>query len=463
MTRVPERSITAETGRGDLLRVLGLDALTGCPLDPLPLEAARRRARRALRRGLAPRYGVASDDLASAGWGVVFPAEVDPAVREALEPLLDLRRKQAGERYRELHCLPGEASADFRTRLRAGLGRVDPRQIPWYLLVAGEPTEIPYGFEFDLGMPHAVGRLALESPGDLAAYAQRVVDAEERGLGMDRETSPRAAVFAPTHPDDPATASCVEHLAAPLAEQLAGRCTGHSAGVTALLARVATRERLLEVMHSGVDLLVAAGHSTRFPTGHRAQGPRQGALVCADWPGRVRCPGGIPPEHTVAAEDLSPGVLCGGVALLFGCFTAGTPVLDPFDSEDPENARRVAPQPFASALGRRMLGCEGGAMGVIGHVGRAFEASFLWRGVRQIAPFEDTVAALLDGRRIGEALDGFGQRFADLAVTWARSGMGMEAPELDLLGLWIAFHDARSWCLLGDPAVRLPASARAGI
>ena len=67
--------------------------------------------------------------------------------------------------------------------------------------------------------------------------------------------------------------------------------------------------------------------------------------------------------------------------------------------------------------------------------------------------------ALLDGRRLGEALDGFGQRFADLAVTWARSRMDPKVTESDPLDLWRAFHDARSWSLLGDPAVRLPAAA----
>ena len=52
------------------------------------------------------RFGVDLRDLGSAGWAVLFPRDGDPAVRQALEPLLALRRRQAEARraglYREL-------------------------------------------------------------------------------------------------------------------------------------------------------------------------------------------------------------------------------------------------------------------------------------------------------------------------------------------------------------------------
>ena len=438
----------------DPLRVLGIDGSTGRPLDPVPAVAARRRAARVLRRARPPRYGVASGDLASAGWGIVFADSADPNLRRALEPLLDLRRRQAGDRYRELTWRPGEGAAVFRTRLRAGLGRVDPRQVPWYLLLVGDPADLPYGFELDLDLPHAVGRLAFDHVDDFAAYAQRVVAAEEEPAQA-QHGGPRAAVFAPVHADDPATAACTEHLGRPLAELLDRRQVLAAARIGA----AATRAGLLELIAAAPDLLLVAGHAIVFPADHRWQRERQGAIVCADWPGPVRWPRAIPPAQVVAATDLPRGALPGGVAVLLGCHTAGTPRRDPFDSDRPENARELTPRPFVAALAQRLLGREGGALAVLGHVGRAFEASFVWRGVRQTGALEDAIRATLDGRRLGEAVDGFGQRFADLAVTWARSRMDREAAEPDPLDLWIAFHDARSWSLLGDPAVRLPATA----
>ncbi len=433
------------------LRVLGIDGPTGRPLDPLPLAEARRRAEQALRRARPPRYGVASGDLASAGWGVVFAQGIGAEVREALDPLLARRRRQAGDRYRELTYLPGEGAADFRTRLRAGLGRVDPRKLPWYLLLVGDPESLPHGFELDLDVPHAVGRLAFDEAEDFAAYAQRLAAAEKRPA----KNEIQAGVFAPTHPDDAPTATCAKHLAQPLASLL--EQSGLRPEVT--IGEGARRAELLELFDRAPDLLVTVGHAVTFPADHRSQQARQGALICADWPGPVRWPRAIPPKHTVTAADLPAGALEDGVAILFGCHTAGTPRRDPYDSHRAEDAFELTSRPFVAALAKRLLGREGGALAVVGHVGRVFEVSCLRRGVSQIAPFEDAVQALIDGRRLGEALDGFGQRFADLAVTWARSRMALETTDSDPLDIWLAFHDARSWSLVGDPAVRLPAAA----
>jgi len=435
----------------DSIHSLGVDATTGRPLDPIPGEVARRQVDRIWRRPRPVRYGVATGDLASAGWGVVFTEGVDASVRDALGPLLALRRRQAGDRYRELIYRTGDGTIEFRGRLRAGLGRVDPRQVPWYLLLVGSPAELPHGFEHDLDVPHAVGRLAFDDADDLAAYARRAAHAETRPAPR---TPPRSAVFAPSHPDDAQTLACAEHLARPLAELLASR----AASPTVRIGEEATRGRLLELIDERPDLLVAIGHTVVFPPDHRHHRERQGALLCADWPGPARWPRAIPAAQTVAAADLPPGALDGGVAVLFGCHTAGTPRFDRFDGTDPGDARELTPRPFVSALAQRLLGRRGGALAVFGHVGRAFVTSIVWRGALQTQTFEDALQAILDGRRLGEALDGFGQRFADVAVAWTRSQMEPAAHEVDLLDLWMAFHDARSWSLIGDPAVRLPAA-----
>ena len=75
-----------------------------------------------------PHAGVEADarDLAATGWGVVFAHDADPALQEALSPLLALRQEQAGERFKVFAGAdgyrPGESKNDFLERHGMGPG-----------------------------------------------------------------------------------------------------------------------------------------------------------------------------------------------------------------------------------------------------------------------------------------------------------------------------------------------------
>lgn len=444
----------------------GVDATTGEYLVPpmTPAEVlARLRERpaepmaRALMPGFDPR------DLAESGWGVIFPQGgprgADPAIREALRPLLELRREQTGARYRELELRPGEDLDSFLVRHGRGPGPVHPDRMPYYLLLAGHPEEISFGFQTRLDLQHAVGRLCFETPEDSARYARSVVRAETEGPARD----PLLDLFGPRTPDDPATLLSADHLLTPLAARLDGTVPGWRVRLTA--GERATRgalESLLSGEGGRPSLLFTASHGLGYPCGDPRQLDRQGALLCQDWPGPGAWHGEIPPEWSFAAEDLDrmEADVSGLIAFCFACHGAGTPRLDDFAHRNGWQPRPIAPRDFVARLPQRLLGHpKGGALAVVGHIERAWAYSFLWRDASQVDVFESTLRLLMDGWPVGAAMEAFNQRYAELAALLAealrRAFSGEPVDEREVSRLWTAHNDARGFVVLGDPAVRV--------
>lgn len=404
-------------------------------------------------------------DLADAGWGVVFPpGGGDPRVREALAPLLDLRRRQAGardpRRYREIELAPGETAGDLLRRLGVGPGPAVPRKLPYYLLLAGSPEQIPYELQYRLDVQYAAGRLWFDEVEAFASYARTVVGAERGELRRPR----RACLFGVRNPGDRATELSCDGLVAPLAERLAGEHPRWA--VDAVLAGDATRARLA-ALAGGEDpaaLVFTASHGVGYASGDHRQLSRQGALVCQDWPGPGG--GGLRPEHSLAGDDVAAGPPPAGlVTFHFACYGAGTPEHDDFAhkshvGDGPWTPGRVAPRPFVARLPQRLLGHPGGgALAAIGHVERAWSTSVLWGEEAQTEVFAAALEQLLDGYPVGAAMEFFGQRYAELATdlgaAFWRERCGLDTLGDELARLWTAHHDARNYVLLGDPAVRL--------
>jgi hypothetical protein len=414
-----------------------------------------------------PREGVDPKSLSESGWGVLFAHGADPAIREALQPLLDHRKAQAARidprRYREFvgpdAYRPGERKQAFLTRHGAAAsGPADPDRMPYYLLIVGDPEQIPFEFQSQFDLQYAVGRIHFDRLDDYASYARSVVAAETRGITRPQ----RLAMFAARNPDDPATALSADGLIGGLIAAV--RKDRPQWQLDAALADDASKQRLARLLGGGdtPSLLFTASHGMGFPNGDPRQLAHQGALLCQDWPGPAAWQRPIPPEFYFSADDLPADAdLHGLIALHFACYGGGTPRLDPFYHRTFDDPRPVAPRSFLARLPMAMLAHpRGGALAIVAHVDRAWACSFHGgRSGPQIETFTSTLKRLLDGHPIGSAMDYFGSRYAelssDLSLELEGVSAGARLRELELADLWTANNDARNYLILGDPAVRL--------
>jgi hypothetical protein len=449
----------------------------GVPVDAAHTRDLKRKVAAAEPNfGMLPLPGVEAAELGQAGWGVIFATGADPAIKEALRPLLALREKQAMAKlplYRVfdgVHAYrKGEGKNAFLKRLPHSVGGgsgvapgpVNPKKVPYYLLLVGPPDEIPYRFQYELDVDYAVGRLSFETAQEYADYAQAVVAAESKAA----RAQGRAAFFGARNAGDRATTRSADHLVGPLS----GRFVDDSAGwvIETLVGADATKANLLELLGGPrtPSVLFTATHGAVLPSGDPLQKGRQGALICQDWPGPVAWRKPFDESFYVSGDDISAAAKLEGLILFcFACYGAGTPQLDDFGHRDGIR-QAIAPHDFIAALPRRLLGLPGGgALAVVGHIDRAWSYSFQWQqAADQLDIYQSILTQLMAGIPVGAALDVLNQFYASIATLLNHEleeiKFGKEPDEIELSGLWTANNDARNFVILGDPAVRLGAPA----
>ncbi|MFO0650019.1 MAG: hypothetical protein U0326_27610 [Polyangiales bacterium] len=481
----------------------GINASTGAPLfepqsieelvavarggdstDDAELLAARRERDENSHFGVAE--GIDRGDLAQTGWGVIFPA-VKPgtdeekrqaAIREALSPLLRHRQSQAGANvekyYRELRgaegLRPGESIKKFLGRFGVDPGAAaDPEHFPYYLLLVGSPSEIPFAFQYQLDVTYAVGRIHFDSLDDYAAYARSVVEAETGALKLSRSL----AFFGVRNPDDAATKLSRESLIAPLADVLEKnpRKVAELSGWSFARhyddkATVSTLGGLLGGAETP-SLIFTASHGVGFNRGDARQIPHQGALLCSDW----QNPRPFQPitESLYFSGDhiASDAKLHGLIAFNFACYGGGTPQHNEYAlKENKKGDRDIAERPFVSGLHRRLLSHpRGGALAAVGHIERAWSDSLPTGAAtgNRLGVFRSAMEALMKGLPVGAAMEFFNQRYAYLGTEMSGQMEAVEYASEDaaaslrteLVRMWTAHNDARDYVVTGDPAVRL--------
>jgi hypothetical protein len=402
--------------------------------------------------------------LDQAGWGVIFPEETNHEIVAALDPLLKWREGQvAAARAGSFRVLTGQqgyrsgqSRFDFLNAQGASHDVVDTSRLPYYLLLVGSPEEIPFSFQYQLDLQHAVGRLDLETTADYYTYAKSLVAAEQTWSA--RLNPRRAVVFCPT--DDAVGQRILRQLVDPLLQRFQEKpIPGWK--IEAVVGTEASRERLLALLSGSdqADFLLTAGHGLRPDLGAPGQREDQGGLCCHD--------------GAVFASDLPLAELgCPIIAMNFACFGAGTEAWDEFDLDSSGHATtRLAARPFTARLPQRLLASpRAGSAAILGHIGRAWTTSFsrlvepwgeegpiLLRS--QIEPFVMAMRRLLRGCPAGHALEPFNLRSAEMATELAYhqnlKSCGGVTPPGELATILCQYLDARNFVVLGDPAARL--------
>lgn len=444
-------------------------ALEGLELDPAEQTELNNWFFKRTRPNMGLKEG-SPKDLSQAGWGVIFPSQADPALRQALAELLAWRQEQASRmhssHYHEFSgedgYRPGDTKLSWLARQGVGPGPAEPEKVPYYLLIVADPATIPYRFQTQLDVQYATGRIDFDTLEDYAHYAHSVVEAEKQALGRPR----RLAFFGVSSPEDPATQLSARELVRPLAEKSAEKYPDWQVDLTP--PELASKTRLASLLggEETPAFLFSASHGTGYPAGHPNQLARQGALLTKEWPGPKQSSGPLPGEFYFSAEDLGEQArVFGMLAFFFACYSAGTPQFDEYAQAAFKDSRaQIAPRPFTASLPRKMLAhSRGSALAVVGHVDRAWGYSFYWgKAGQQLGVFESALNLLLQGFPVGAALDPFNIRYAELSselnLLLEDISFGKRYEARDLAGMWTANNDARNYVVLGDPAVRLMAA-----
>lgn len=486
--------MTGQVAEEDLVSFNGVDAGTGRYL--LPSMSLRSLAHailgetfprdqlgelRSRRESALPDFGVVfgrdPEDLAQAGWALVAAETTPPDVLKALKPLCDLRERQAGARFRQCTGAEGyrtgQTKRQFLAQFRMAAGApANPDKFPYYVLLVGGPDDIPFEFQYQLDVQYAVGRLSFDTADEYARYAEAAVAAEgPLRPGAPRTRPGRVALFGPENRADRATKLSATQLVAPLAAEVSP--PGVDTKVDVFVSEQASKDRLVDLLcgASTPSLLFTAGHGVAFPMGDPRQRAAQGGLLCQDWPGPLLWNKPLSEDFYVTADDIpQDATVTPTVVFAFACYGAGTPQTD--DYAHLLGAPAVAPTevPFVARLPQRLLAHPGGGtLAFVGHVERAWGCSFVspLAGASR-ETFWSALQALLVGWRVGHAMEFFDDRYAALGaelsdVLDAARKYGKTLDDLAVAGLWTENNDARSYVVLGDPAVRLEAAAPATI
>jgi hypothetical protein len=414
---------------------------------------------------IEPTTQAREDHPEEAGWSYLV-AEDDPdrdAIIGGLEPLA--ARRGMAEPAQPLRFPTGVDRGDWIDDAYKGLGDGRPR----YLLLAGDPTVLPFPLQVDLAAAGAmVGRICFDDVDAYGSYADKL---ERFGAG-DPVPRLQATVVSTFGGPFDATAFSTRFLTPPVTALLKEK--GYA--VEQFTGKSATKANVVNALGAKQRALVfTATHGAGFTaSGPGGIDPRavNGAWGCA------------PPDEATrqnawdwlhGSELPSGAVAPGGLVVQFACFSYGTTDETSYAAWLGNRNVIEVDLPFVAAIPQRLLADPDGPIGYVGHVDYALAHGFVDpygapppSGVHPRAqPFLTMIAkSVAELTPLGYALrdlHGFAAGLASqIASTFdALTEQGVKATSLDagaknsLIDKVIRRNDAMHFLLFGDPAARV--------
>lgn len=338
---------------------------------------------------------------------------------------------------------------------------------PEYILIVGNPDQVPFHFQALLDTTASVGRVDFDgSLSSLKTYVDKIIRIE----GADAPVVDRKAiVFAPDGGLQDPTYYSRKFMAQPLAEYIQNDC-GFS--VQAIMGDVATKNNLFTACSSQSPALVySASHGLGAPDQSLEIQKKYNGAICCQTDDRN------PQDRFFTAGDIpfDKPFLEGAVFFQFACFGYGTPAVSDFMHwiGDPSINGKAD---FVAALPKALLSHPRGPVAYIGHVDTAWIHGFadpdsvdiLEHWDSRLSSFRKAVQALLTVKPAGRAMvatnDKYNMANALLTTIWNNLQSGKikdkNSIKTKLPEIFITRTDAQNYMIFGDPAVRLriPAS-----
>ena len=396
-------------------------------------------------------------------WALLLPPKnaESEAIAAALDPLVQHRQGQV------IFSPTDQGTAIREDWITDHYSYMDDADRPYYVMLAGDLSAIPFRFQYLLDIQAAVGRLSFDRIEDYAVYAKKVVDFETQDTAS---VEKKAVFFATEHNTSDATFLSRNYMVEPLIKRLEGK----NIKVSHRLGTEATLDELLKLFQGdGVSpapaLVYTASHGLGVPgttkEDEETRRKLQGALVCQDYDGQS----GVFSADEVPANSF----LHGSIMVTFACYGAGTPMQSDFFHwiRYPSLLNCRPAIDFIGALPNKLLAHPQGPLAFFGHLDPAWVYSFAdqdriaddtgWGS--RMSPFRQAVDYIIQGATIGYAVKKFNEVYATLSSKLAtiedgfrRDAARGENPQWtrDLIDVWMTRNDTQNFIVLGDPAVR---------